>query len=452
MLKRLVYIFFVSVVVLICSQTVQAGEIIGRLSDPNDYGINDFVDITSAWVEKDGTSLTFVMELRGDVPDPQDLLEYNSAAAYLWLVDADNNPNTGQSPGDSGSEFNVRAVISQNPNLAGGFVDNVAELPGGGSGTVQVIGKQVRITIFLSQIASPDAFHWRSDAFYVEHENEPPVAANHLTESALARVSDYFVLYQYDNIYYHTDLSYSASQPGEPPMLVMENYGTNSSDTAPVYLSIDGKYPPEDPEDYQVLAQSLGSSGFMHIRNLARFDINNADPNIFGISQASSNFDIEFILYGPNETGPIPPNTFVLKYTHDYHLLGINAMGQTTAWSYAQFVINSVDPETHAPIEQMGVFTHERYSCNNDIFEKYQENIDLADYGFEYGVLYGMDMLLVGEAQTDSYSPQPSAQSICDTTLTASVETSPIAGDINDDTVVNLQDLAILAAHWLEGM
>jgi hypothetical protein len=432
--------------ILIFGQSAPCGQIVGQIDDPQDMDILDFTDITSAWVEKDGSSLTFVMQLRGAVPDPADLPEFNASLTYIWLVDADNNPDTGQSPGYSGSEFNVRAVISQNPGLAGGFVDVVGAMPGGGNGAVVIDGAQVRMTIDRSQIASPSSFHWRSDAWLWVPDSV--VSANYLTASGLAIVQAYGVLYQTEPRFHNVQCSYTVSQcaPGsEDPCtatVVMGNSNYNNSGSNPIFLSIDGKYPPEMPDYYQVLTQAMGNAGFMHVRNHARIDVESADPSVFGQSFAQSNFDVEFILYGPDETGPIPPDTFILKYTHDYHLFGIDVKGQTSGRSFAQIVITQVDP-----LVQKGVWVHQQEALNNDLFAKAEETIDLAAYGFEYGVRYGLDLLLIDEATVPALSPY--AEAVTDSTFMGSIEVKPLAGDLNGDGTVNLTDFALFAEDWL---
>jgi len=432
--------------ILISGQSAMGGQIIGHLDDPEDMGILDFTDITSAWVEKDGSSLTFVMQLRGAVPEPAALPEFNASLTYIWLVDADNNPDTGQSPGYSGSEFNVRAVISQNPGIAGGFVDVVGAMSGGGNGSVMIDGQQVRMTVDRSQIASTSSFHWRNDAWLWVPESV--VSANWLTDSSFAVVQAYGVLYQTEPRFHNVQCSYAVSQcaPGsEDPCtatVVMDNSNYNNSASDPIFLSIDGKRPPEMPDSYQVLAQAMGNAGFMHVRNHARLDVESADPSVFGQSFAQSNFDVEFILYGPDETGPIPPDTFILKYTHDYHLFGIDVRGQSSGRTFAQIVITQADP-----IVQKGVWVHQQEALNNDFFAKAEETIDLAAYGFEYGVLYGLDLLLIDEATVAT--PSPYAEAVTDSTFLGSIEVKPQVCDLNGDGTVNLTDFALLAESWL---
>lgn len=136
------------------------GPVIGQLTDPEHGSVEPFVDILSAWIEQDGGRLTFGIETRGPIPSsvpPEETL------TFLWLVDADDDPATGQPHGALGSEFNVRAVVS--PLDGGGFVDVTGSLPGGDGGLpVTVNGNRIEMTIWLSRIAAPAHFHWRCDA------------------------------------------------------------------------------------------------------------------------------------------------------------------------------------------------------------------------------------------------------------------------------------------------
>ncbi|MBN1845583.1 MAG: hypothetical protein JW810_07860 [Sedimentisphaerales bacterium] len=443
-MKRIWYLFLCVVLVSFGSSVVSAGQIIGQLSDPVTMGIVEFVDISSAWVEKEGNALTFVMELRGNVPEPEDFSDPNTGMTYIWLVDADNNPNTGQSPGWVGSEFNVRVVVSNNPSWVGGFVDVVGALPGGGLGTVAVVDNLVKITIDESQIASPSDFHWRSDAAY--WVNGPVVSYNGVTgESGYAQVHAYRVVYETEPRGYSAEASYSAfqCQPGsEDPGLadeVMNNYNSNSSGENPIFLSIDGKYP---PESHQILAQAMGHAGFMQVRNFARFDIENADPKAFGQADVTSFFDIRFTLYGPEASGAIPPDTFRFVFNHDFHAFGVDTEGQSHGTSYCQIVITQLDPLT-----QKGLWLHQRDMWNDDSFGKYEEIIDVADYNLEYGVLYSISGLLSDHAR--SQVPTFYAESISDSTLTAAIEMAPLPGDVDLDGDVDLTDFARLAENWL---
>ncbi|GMU23751.1 MAG: hypothetical protein AMXMBFR13_38290 [Phycisphaerae bacterium] len=159
--------------------------VIGQLTDPAQPAEAGYVDILSAFVEQDGGLLTFVIETRGDiptsVPGPEEHI------TFIWLVDADNDPATGQPHEQVGSEFNVRAVIS--PLYGGGFVDVTGGMPGGGTGGMVIAGNQVRITVGLGQIANPATFHWSCDAWHAI--NNVGVTANHETAAAAANTLPY---------------------------------------------------------------------------------------------------------------------------------------------------------------------------------------------------------------------------------------------------------------------
>ena len=175
---------FGSLAVLASGQTASGATVIGQLTDPEQPVVDASVDIVSASIEQDGGLLTFAIETRGDIPTP---LPSNEALRYIWFVDADNNPATGQPNDEVGSEFNVRAVISG--SSMDGFVDITGSLPGGGTGTVTVEGNRVEMTISLSQIASPEGFHWLCDAVYLV--NDAVVSTNLYTAAAVAYTLPY---------------------------------------------------------------------------------------------------------------------------------------------------------------------------------------------------------------------------------------------------------------------
>jgi hypothetical protein len=134
---------------------------IGSLTDPSNPGAQPFSDILAARVEQEGGLLRFVIEVRGNIPATLPLPE--DSITYLWLVDADRDGSTGQPHGALGSEFNVRAVVSE--LYGGGWVDVTGSLPGGGTGTVTIAGSQITIEVGLAQIAAPADFDWRCSTF-----------------------------------------------------------------------------------------------------------------------------------------------------------------------------------------------------------------------------------------------------------------------------------------------
>ncbi len=135
--------------------------VIGQVPDPENAPTDEYLDILSAQIAQTGTSVTFSIQTRGNIPTtPPGLVD---EIVYLWLIDADIDPSTGQWHGGVGSEFNVRVAIAAG-SIWGG-VDVTGVLPGGGEGTVVLQDNQVSITVELLQIGWPTQFTWRSDAF-----------------------------------------------------------------------------------------------------------------------------------------------------------------------------------------------------------------------------------------------------------------------------------------------
>ena len=434
-------VLFVSAVVLGCG-SASAGEVVGQLTDPPNWGLVGEMDIISSWVEKDGANLTFVMEMRGQVPTADQLPNDRVHMTFLWLVDTDNNPDTGQSPGLTGSEFNVRVVVSKTP-VAGGFVDVVGAMSGGGNGAVEIAGNLIRITIAADQIASPWLFHWRSDSFMVVDDQYVP--GNGLTESAQSQTCEYAVLFEPGSDNHVADVFYEAFKPGDPDPNQILGRTNNNGGQYPVFLSIEGKYPTWQAEPVEVMAQASAHSTARHLRTSARLDIEWPAVPVWGKSSTWTIYDARFLLIGPTgATGPIPAGTFVMEFGHDYRLFAADMSGQSTAGSFAQIVITQADP-----ILQMGVWVHADQAMNNDITRRHDEIIDLADYGLEYGVVYGLSILLVDEAITPVHAPSVYAEAVTDSDMFVDLQLAPLNGDVNGDRVVNLLDLAAMAANWL---
>jgi len=184
-------IAFVSVLVIICfsltMQNTYGAEIAGHLDDPADTNLDAWIDIISAWIEQKGSSLTLVMEMRGDIPTV--LTRPDDSITFLWFVDADNNTITGQPHGGVGSDFNVRAVVGE--FFGGGYVDICGSMSGGGFGEVSVQGNQIRITIGIAQIGQTNEFEWRCGTFQVVDDIFVP--GNTETKIAVANLFPYSV-------------------------------------------------------------------------------------------------------------------------------------------------------------------------------------------------------------------------------------------------------------------
>ncbi len=140
-----------------------SGVTLSTVSDPENPAAQDFADILTARVEQTADTLTFVIEVRGEIPEV--LPEPTDYITYIWLIDADQDPDTGQPHGPIGSEFNLRTVVGE--NYGGTYIDITGGLPGGGPAVGEVDGSSARITLTHDQIASPAAFNWSCSVFGV---------------------------------------------------------------------------------------------------------------------------------------------------------------------------------------------------------------------------------------------------------------------------------------------
>lgn len=143
------------------AQSAPVSTPLGSLFDPEHPAIAASLDVLSADIAQEGGRLTFTMRLRG--PLPLSLPLPDDAQTYLWYIDTDSDPATGQAHGEVGSEFNVRAVIGQ--TSGGGWADVTGTVPGGGDGEVSIDDDTISLTLWLAQIGDPDTFTWRCATF-----------------------------------------------------------------------------------------------------------------------------------------------------------------------------------------------------------------------------------------------------------------------------------------------
>jgi hypothetical protein len=141
----------------LCFSCLVSGMVLDQLTDPVDTCLAPYLDIVEARVESEGGDLTFIMRMRGTLPTL--LTSSDDTLVFLWLIDADHNSDTGQSWGTLGADFKVAAKIGQ--NNGGGFVDVLGSIPGGGRGTMTLVGDTIRVTIHAGQIGFPKEFDWR---------------------------------------------------------------------------------------------------------------------------------------------------------------------------------------------------------------------------------------------------------------------------------------------------
>jgi hypothetical protein len=127
--------------------------------------------------------LQFWMEVAeppiGD-PDPDRWL------CFQWFVDTDRDRNTGQKHGAVGSEYNIRAVLRDDPDNGGGFIDGI-EGRRGGQAPIFVDGTTVRILVTANQIGNPShpsPFAWNCEVRRWDGAGESGVQAHEFDWSA----------------------------------------------------------------------------------------------------------------------------------------------------------------------------------------------------------------------------------------------------------------------------
>ena len=440
------------VLMTILASPCLAWETIGDLTDPCSISIDDYLDLTEAWVEKSGTQLKFVMLMRGEVPHTTG--SPGDENVYLWFVDADNNPNTGQSPGNAaGSEFNIRAVVSYGE--IHGFVDPTGDWPGlWDSAEASIIDDRVEVVVDMPQILSPDLFHFRCGSFQIIGESHYP--GNDVTEqSAECWASRYAVCMDpnYLGFGIESNISIYKCDPCDPMntatgTLVVERHSSNSGGNLPVFDTIEEHDDGETPGTHELFGQTMAICDFLHVRTEAVMDILTYDAGAYGqVDTKAAGYQGFRLLGRDGDTGPVPHGMFLLDLRHGYHVRGIEAENKVDAQSYAQIVINDIDAD---PMVQVGMWGDGRGGMNDVHTGQRVDAIDLADLGMEFSRRYQIDTFIGNICRTSnpSYATYQ-AQVAGPSDLVVTFRMVHPKADTNEDRTVDFKDIAMLAATWL---
>ncbi|MEM3449519.1 MAG: hypothetical protein QXP38_11730 [Nitrososphaerota archaeon] len=133
--------------------------IISRLSDRDgDVGIK-YLDVVEAWIlQVNPDLLQFEMRVKSPIP-----LHPESELRYLWFIDADNNPSTGQRQAFVGSEYNIRLIFYD--GRWQGYVDAIVSPHLSSQVSVFVDDTIVSIIIERDLIGNAKYFTWEVSAF-----------------------------------------------------------------------------------------------------------------------------------------------------------------------------------------------------------------------------------------------------------------------------------------------
>jgi hypothetical protein len=157
------------VIVFVGAWPAQAAQVLSELADSvGEPGVRPDMDIVRARVlQVDQDLLQFEMEVRGDIPRDPDIL--NHFTTYMWFLDTDKNPATGQPRGSVGSEYNVLACWRENFLFGRGSVEVI---PGSApapfaccTAPMFVGGNVVRVLVRRDQIGGASSFRWRCAVF-----------------------------------------------------------------------------------------------------------------------------------------------------------------------------------------------------------------------------------------------------------------------------------------------
>lgn len=90
------------------------------------------------------------------------LVEAGKSATYMWFVDADNNPDTGQNHGSVGSEYNIRVVVEPSGYGTIDVIDCSRPNP---TAVVFVLGNRLCARVALADLENPTCFGWNYGYF-----------------------------------------------------------------------------------------------------------------------------------------------------------------------------------------------------------------------------------------------------------------------------------------------
>jgi len=126
-------------------------------------------------------AIQFWMELSEPIPHNPNPDHH---ITYIWFVDTDNNPSTGQNHESVGSEYNIRAVIRNHIDDGQGFIDGINSRPSGEI-PLFVSGNKVYVRLILPQIGSPEQFRWNYATFSSDNPGSFHSTLNTFTPSAI---------------------------------------------------------------------------------------------------------------------------------------------------------------------------------------------------------------------------------------------------------------------------
>jgi hypothetical protein len=215
----------------------------------------------------------------------------------------------------------------------------------------------------------------------------------------------------------------------------------DKGDIIPVVSLLDGAWP--ELATGTIVNSAHSHAGEFHLRNLTRVQYNSAPAGSFGGVECIAVYELPFYLDGKEgEWGPVPPGVFWLELSHDGVLYAENTQGQGWVQSDAQVSINDWT-------NTWDVYNTIGEDENRD-FKQSEIRVDLAGWGLGFGTEYYLIMILSDVANSLDATTVTDALLMTDSTLRANIVVGDLPGDVNDDWTVTLQDIAELAAYWLE--
>ena len=152
--------FGIILVALFAAGSFAANILISEQTDTFGNVWPGFCDIVASRVwQVDSSHYQLEIEVASDIPQATEPDEW---IRFIWYLDCDLDPRTGQSHGNIGSEFNIRSQQSADPDNSYANIDVTGDINAvGGRITKFISGKTVTVLVPFNKIGNASQFYWK---------------------------------------------------------------------------------------------------------------------------------------------------------------------------------------------------------------------------------------------------------------------------------------------------
>ena len=147
-------------VVLFSVNSLATNILISEQTDALGDASPGFCDIVASRVwQVDSSHYQLEIEVASDIPQTTDPDEW---IRFIWYLDCDLDPNTGQPHGNIGSEFNIRSQQSVDPDNSYANIDVTGAINAIGGRIIKFIsGRTVTVLVPFNKIGNASQFYWK---------------------------------------------------------------------------------------------------------------------------------------------------------------------------------------------------------------------------------------------------------------------------------------------------